>query len=47
MTADRAIYFLKRFKSEEKMLGPNEQKALDFAIEALRTPSPSQKGSQL
>ncbi len=39
MTPDRAIYFLERFKREEKMLGPNEQWALEFAIAAL-SPSP-------
>ena len=35
MTPDRAIYFLKRFKGEEKMLGPHEQWALDFSIAIL------------
>jgi hypothetical protein len=35
MTAARAIYFLERFKREEKFLGPNEQLALDFSISAL------------
>jgi hypothetical protein len=35
MTPSRAIYFLERFKREEKMLGPNEQLALDFAIAVL------------
>jgi hypothetical protein len=35
MTAHRAAWFLERFKREEKLLGPNEQKALLFAIEAL------------
>lgn len=39
MTADRAIYFLRRFKADEKMLGPHEQWALDFTIAAL-SPSP-------
>lgn len=39
MTADRAIFFLERFKSEEKMLGPNEQAALDFAIAKLAAPA--------
>jgi hypothetical protein len=37
MTAERAAYFLRRFKHDEKMLGPNEQAALDFAIAALAT----------
>lgn len=40
MTAERAAYFLERFKREEKMLGPNEQSALDFAIAALAPPPP-------
>ncbi len=35
MTAHRAIYFMERFKREEKMLGPNEQAALDFVISML------------
>ncbi|MCZ7938476.1 hypothetical protein [Agrobacterium salinitolerans] len=35
MTPGRAIYFLERFKREEKMLGPHEQWALDFSIAAL------------
>lgn len=35
MTARRAAYFMKRFLYEEKMLGPNEQDALRFTIEAL------------
>jgi hypothetical protein len=38
MTPDRAIYFLQRFKGEEKMLGPHEQWALDYAISALARP---------
>lgn len=37
MTPSRAVYFLERFKREEKMLGPHEQWALDFAIAALST----------
>lgn len=36
MNAGRAIYFLQRFKGEEKMLGPHEQWALDFSINALQ-----------
>jgi hypothetical protein len=44
MTPDRAIYFLERFKREEKMLGPNEQWALEFAIAAL-SPSPETRGT--
>lgn len=35
MTPSRASYFLRRFKNDEKMLGPNEQKALEFAIAAI------------
>jgi hypothetical protein len=35
MTSERAIYFLKRFKGEEKLLGPHERWAIDFAIAAL------------
>jgi hypothetical protein len=35
MTAHRAVYFMERFKREEKMLGPNEQAALDFVISIL------------
>lgn len=40
MTPRRAVYFLKRFKSEEKMLGPNEQWALEFAIAVLSAEEP-------
>lgn len=39
MNAERATYYLRRFKSDEKMLGPNEQAALDFAISALTRPT--------
>lgn len=35
MTPDRAAFFLRRFKADEKMLGPHEQQALDFAIASL------------
>jgi hypothetical protein len=35
MTSERAIYFLKRFKGEEKLLGPHERWAIDFAVAAL------------
>jgi hypothetical protein len=35
MTSERAIYFLNRFKSEEKLLGPHERWAIDFAVAAL------------
>lgn len=50
MTADRATYFLERFKREEKLLGPHEQWALDFAIAALsplKVEGPSVKESWL
>ena len=42
MTAERAEYFMLRFKKEEKLLGPNEQAALDFVIDMLAT-SPVQQ----
>lgn len=35
MTAQRAKFFLERFKREEKLLGPNEQAGLNYAIAAL------------
>ena len=35
MTAHRAAYFMERFKKEEKLLGPNEQAAVDFVIDML------------
>lgn len=35
MTAERAAFFLQRFKNDEKMLGPNEQAAIDFALASL------------
>jgi hypothetical protein len=35
MTAHRAAYFMERFKKEEKLLGPNEQAAVDFVIAML------------
>lgn len=35
MTAPRAVYFMERFKHDEKLLGPNEQAALDFVISIL------------
>ena len=38
MTPERATFFLERFKREEKMLGPHEQWALDYAIAALALP---------
>jgi hypothetical protein len=36
MSPDRAVYFLQRFKRDEKMLGPHEQWALDYTIAALQ-----------
>lgn len=44
MTAQRAVYFMERFRHEEKLLGPNEQAALDFVIamlEAAQAPAPA------
>lgn len=38
MDANRACYFMRRFKHEEKMLGPNEQAALDYVIAMLEQP---------
>lgn len=38
MTAERAAYFMRRFRHEEKLLGPNEQAALDFVIATLAAP---------
>lgn len=37
MTAGRAANLMRRFKSEEKMLGPNEQAAIDYVLELLAT----------
>lgn len=37
MTAQRAAFFMARFKREEKMLGPNEQAAIDFVIKMLES----------
>lgn len=39
MTAERAAYFMRRFKKEEKLLGPNEQAAVDYVIALLEQPS--------
>jgi hypothetical protein len=39
MNAARAAYFMRRFKHEEKMLGPNEQAALDYVINMLEEPA--------
>ena len=39
MTAERAAYFMRRFKREEKLLGPNEQTAIDYVIALLEQPS--------
>jgi hypothetical protein len=35
MTAGKAAYFMRRFRNEEKLLGPNEQAALDFVVSML------------
>jgi len=35
MTPARAAFFMRRFKHEEKLLGPYEQRALSFVIEIL------------
>ncbi|EPJ6499124.1 MULTISPECIES: hypothetical protein [Pseudomonas] len=32
MSSERAAYFMRRFKSEEKLLGPNEQAAVDYVL---------------
>ena len=40
MTPERAAYFMRRFKKEEKLLGPNEQAAIDFVISKLETMEP-------
>lgn len=38
MSAERAAYFMRRFRQEEKLLGPNEQAACDFILAMLATP---------
>ena len=44
MTAHRAAYFMDRFKREEKLLGPNEQAAVDFVTAMLNThPQPKRE----
>lgn len=35
MTPERARYFMERFKKEEKLLGPNEQAAVDYVLAML------------
>ncbi|WP_240440066.1 hypothetical protein [Pseudomonas aeruginosa] len=35
MSPERAAYFMRRFKSEEKLLGPNEQAAVDYVLPLL------------
>lgn len=35
MSPERATYFMRRFKSEEKLLGPNEQAAVDYVLSLL------------
>lgn len=39
MTHEKAAYFMRRFKSEEKLLGPNEQAAIDFVLSMLSAPA--------
>jgi len=39
MTTERAAYFMRRFKRDEKLLGPNEQAAVDYVIALLEQPS--------
>jgi len=36
MTPKRAHYFMERFKKEEKLLGPNEQAAVDYVLALLK-----------
>lgn len=38
MDARKAAYFMRRFKHEEKLLGPNEQRAIDFVLALLDAP---------
>ncbi|SFE88039.1 hypothetical protein [Paracidovorax wautersii] len=45
MTAHRATFFLERFLREEKLLGPNEQAAVRFAVAALSAPQAQQPGA--
>jgi hypothetical protein len=45
ITPSRAVFFLERFKKEEKMLGPNEQAALNFAIDQLQAMAEARQGS--
>ena len=46
MDAHRAAYFMRRFLHEEKMLGPNEQAALQFTIAALEALESAQHQEQ-
>jgi hypothetical protein len=39
MTAHRAAYFMERFKRAEKLLGPNEQAAVDYVLALLQSPA--------
>ena len=41
VTPERALYFMERFKREEKLLGPHEQAAVDFVI-GLLSAAPTQ-----
>lgn len=45
MTAHRAAFFMERFKREEKLLGPNEQAAIDFVL-AMLSAAPAQPAQQ-
>lgn len=43
MTSEKAAHFMRRFKSEEKLLGPNEQNAIDYVLVMLAAaPQPPQ-----
>jgi hypothetical protein len=46
MTPFRVAYFLRRFLRDEKMLGPNEQAALRYAIEVFEAPATAQPVAQ-
>ena len=39
MTAERAAYFIRRFRSDEKMLGPNEKSTIDYVLGLLAAQS--------
>lgn len=47
MTAEKAAYFMRRFKTEEKLLGPNEQDAIDYVLILLSAaPKPPEGGAK-